>query len=217
MEEKNKIIIRIKYHGVNAGLKNRTQLVWNVRKIGTGLVIFIILIFFLPNVLKNDSLKPSGTFSAEYKVVDNNAVKKGIVVKIENEMEKITKIDILKQDVKAIEPVPTLGVNVARALLTTRVDKKEPIDNVTSVVVNKTKASGVYYYTEIIDMNGQTLYHYWIREGKLIYKRKINILGDRWRAATSKLISYSKMGAWAVRLVNMEGDILNEIKFEVVE
>lgn len=39
-------------------------------------------------------------------------------------------------------------------------------------------------------MKGQALYHYWIREGKLIYKGKINILGDRWRAATSKLISY---------------------------
>ncbi len=49
-----------------------------------------------------------------------------------------------------------------------------------------------------------------------MYKKEIKILGNRWRASTSKMIINSKVGVWNTRLVNKEGVILNEIKFKVV-
>ena len=107
---------------------------------------------------------------------------------------------------------------IARALLTTGVNNKEPLDVIVSpVVVNKNKASGVFYFTEIVDMKGVDLYHRWLWNDQVQYNRKINILGDRWRAATSKTIPYTKTGNWNVRLVNNEGVILNEIKFKVIQ
>lgn len=136
MEEKNKLVIRVKYQGLNTELKNSTQLAkatkWDVKKVGIALVIFIALIFLAFNVSMNNSLKPSGIFGDEYKVIEKNSVVKKV-----NEVEKITKIEVLKQDIKMIEPVAPLDINIARALLTTRVDNKEPIDNITSIIVNK--------------------------------------------------------------------------------
>lgn len=107
---------------------------------------------------------------------------------------------------------------IVRAVLTTDINDKEPVDNISSIIgVNKDRATKVYYFTEIIDMKGQVLYHRWLRNGQLIFKRKINILGNRWRASTSKMIIYSKAGLWTVRLEDEQGAILNEIKFEVIK
>jgi hypothetical protein len=107
---------------------------------------------------------------------------------------------------------------IVRTILTTDLKDKEPVDNISSVLtVNKDRATKVYYFTEIIDMKGQVLYHRWLRNGQLIFKREINILGNRWRASTSKMITYSKAGLWNVRLENEQGDILNEIQFEVIK
>ncbi len=61
-------------------------------------------------------------------------------------------------------------------------------------------------------MKGEILFHYWLRNGQSIYKKELNILGNRWRASTSKLISYSKTGKWRVESVNKEDVILNKIK-----
>ncbi len=107
--------------------------------------------------------------------------------------------------------------NLVRTLLTTELDNKEPVDEISTLWVNKDHASRVFYFTEIIDMKGQVLYHRWLRNNKLIYLKEINIIGKRWRAATSKLIVYSQAGDWTVRLEDAEGVVLNEINFNVIE
>ena len=45
----------------------------------------------------------------------------------------------------------------------------------------------------------------------------INILGNRWRASTRKMMQYKLIGPWQVRLVDENGGLMHEISFEVVE
>jgi hypothetical protein len=107
---------------------------------------------------------------------------------------------------------------VSRALLTTGLNNREPIDNITSpVYVSKQDAIKLHYFTEIMNMEGGILYHHWMRNGELVFKREIKILGVRWRASTNKFIQHFNQGEWAVMLVNEEGDVLNKIQFMVVE
>lgn len=107
--------------------------------------------------------------------------------------------------------------NVPRAILTTGVKQKEPVDNVSSpVYVGKQAAIKLHYFTEIINKDGDILYHHWKREGQSIFKRKITISGNRWRASTNKFIQYFDQGEWSVILETDEGDVLSEIKFQVV-
>ena len=133
-----------------------------------------------------------------------------------NPAEKIKKEEII--ELKSNSSHSLGDKKIVRALLTSGVNNKEPMGIIVSpVLVNENKALSVFYFTEIVDMKGLTVYHRWVWNNKVIYNRKINILGDRWRASTSKLIPYSKAGDWSVWLVNNEGIVLNEIKFKVIQ
>ncbi len=107
---------------------------------------------------------------------------------------------------------------ISRALLTTALINREPVDNIISFVkVSRQKDTKINYFTEIMDMNGKVLYHQWLWENQMEFNRKVNINGPRWRVSTKKYIPFSKPGAWVARLVNEENEILNEIKFEVIQ
>ncbi len=107
---------------------------------------------------------------------------------------------------------------ISRALLTTALIDREPIDNIISFVkVSRQKDTKINYFTEIMNMNGKVLYHQWLWEGQMEFNKKISIKGPRWRVSTKKYIPFSKPGTWLAKLVNEEGNILNEIKFEVIQ
>ena len=221
---------------------------WHIQRILTAiaiLIIFILLPFYYfssqPEVLDDNT--ESELNLAEQAVVKQNmggiepkvksadiAVSKQPAIVAIKPPERIKK-DVIKEDtanknsdkeyiIAEQTKYPNIlnSPKIVRAILTTDLKNKEPVDNLSSVLtVNKDRATKVYYFTEIIDMKGQVLYHRWLRNGQLIFKRKINILGNRWRASTSKMIIYSKAGLWTVRLEDKQGAILNEIKFEVIK
>ncbi|MGR9115929.1 MAG: DUF2914 domain-containing protein [Gammaproteobacteria bacterium] len=106
---------------------------------------------------------------------------------------------------------------VKRALLARGISNKEPFGEIiSSVKVGSDNATGVFYFTEIKDMKGRLFFHQWLREGKLVYKRPFKILGNRWRASTSKLFTKVNDGNWTVRLIDEKGRIYSEINFKVV-
>jgi len=265
MEESNKVVVKVKYQGLNQDQKtnSRPDMVteWHIPRILGAIAILVIFILFpfyyfsdqpseaivdhktitkiadtkniksTSKVTKTVNQKIPATVIAE-KV--NNSIKQEVleskipkaVIKsnikqatsvTSKKPEQQTKIELATEQSKTKKTIPP-NTHIVRALLTTGLNNKEPVDNIVSEIkVSKQKAAGIYYFTEINNMKGQALYHHWLRAGKLIYKRKIRILGNRWRAATSKLITYSKTGDWAVRLVNEQGITLNEIQFKAVK
>lgn len=107
--------------------------------------------------------------------------------------------------------------NISRAFLARGLKEKEPEGIIKSpVVVNNKSMTKIYYFTEILNMEGEVLYHYWMWDGKIEFEKELKIWGNRWRASTLKMIPFSKTGQWQARVVNEEGDILNEIEFDVV-
>ncbi len=243
MEESNKIVVKVKYQGLKKEQKDisQPQIVteWHMQRIFAAiamLIIFIILPFYYFSGQSIESVEQTGPelktveklpVKQNTQIADSRAKPKPADIAAKKETAaiaiappKLTKKETVKKEVIA-KPVLDSSIltsqKIVRALLTTDLDNKEPVDNIATLSVNKDKASKVYYFTEIIDMKGQVLYHRWLRNDQLIFKREINILGNRWRAATSKLITYSKAGLWTVRLEDKQGAVLNEIKFEVIK
>ena len=105
---------------------------------------------------------------------------------------------------------------VTRALLARGISNKEPFGEINAPIKVKNKTVGIFYFTEIKGMKGRNFYHQWLREGKLVFKRPITVLGNRWRVSTSKLFTPSSKGSWTVRLTDKAGRIYNEINFEVL-
>lgn len=106
--------------------------------------------------------------------------------------------------------------NVARALLTYKINNKEPVGEISSSVkVRKTRATPVYYFTELRKIKGQKVYHQWFRNGKLVFSQELIISADRWRTSSHKLLTYKDKGNWVVKLVNDRKQLLNKKSFTV--
>ena len=248
MSENNKVVIKINYQGAEKEKTafSKPQIVneWHIKRllIALGILLFIVflLVYFfsdnksiseiadkpLDHEQKASNLPVSSISKANNTktIVENNTADtiqlkqtkkiKIALAKSEHTIEQKNKPITGKKESHNIISDP----RIIRALLTSGLNNKEPLDNISSfITVNKNNAQGVYYFTEIINMKGQRLSHQWLWNNKTIYEKTFNILGNRWRAATSKLIPYSKSGLWVVRLLNEKGDSLNEISFEVIK
>ena len=133
--------------------------------------------------------------------------------------KKYSARDVLKEPETVVAPgKQTFSVTsgLTRVQLAKGISGKEPYGEIISpLIVDNDKATGVFYFTELRGMRGETVYHEWLRNGKVVYSKPIRILGKRWRASTSKLMNRSYTGNWTVRLKSGNGDVLNEIKFVV--
>jgi hypothetical protein len=106
--------------------------------------------------------------------------------------------------------------NVARASLTYKINNKEPVGEISSSVkVRKTRATPVYYFTELRKMKGQKVYHQWFRNNKLVFSQELIIAADRWRTSSHKLLTYKDKGNWVIKLVNNRKQLLNKKSFTV--
>ncbi len=123
-----------------------------------------------------------------------------------------------KSPIETVKPsdLVFLQKNIARAQLALGIHHREPFGQVElPLVANKEKADGIFYFTEVIDMKGKTVFHEWLFQDKIAYKRKFNIHGDRWRIATSKLFDAHYIGAWQVRIITKAGEVLHKVDFAV--
>ncbi len=109
------------------------------------------------------------------------------------------------------------GVNkVSRAMLTYGINNKGPASEIVRpLVVSKTKPQWVYYLTELKSMDGNNIYHEWLKNGVVVSRQKLHVSGDIWRTTSRRLFSESEKGKWSVRLLDGNGQLLNERKFKV--
>jgi hypothetical protein len=106
--------------------------------------------------------------------------------------------------------------NVQRAVLTYEIKNKEPVGEITRTVkLRQAKPIMVYYYTELNKKNGRKVYHEWLKNGAAVSRQELNMSDDTWRVSSRKLMGDNAKGKWAARLVDENGQILNEKTFKV--
>ena len=97
---------------------------------------------------------------------------------------------------------------VSRALLTTDVKQREPVDNVCIPERNK-----ITFFTEINNYANHRVTHRWKYNNKTIFELSFNVRGPRWRVWTSKNIPVKWIGHWVIEVVDEEGNILTQKLF----
>ena len=117
------------------------------------------------------------------------------------------------QNQVAIQPAetstkPAVVVNgqVTRALFTTDVKNREPVNNVTSLTNDTTR---VIYFTEIHDMTGQTVSHRWEYQGKVMLEKSFEVGAAHWRVYSTKTLDPSWLGDWKASAVDAAGSSLS--------
>lgn len=91
---------------------------------------------------------------------------------------------------------------VARAIFTTGVKDREPIDR---VLVLSNRVDEVYFFTDVRHMEGRKIVHRWEYEGRTIQEVPFEIGGPRWRVFSRKTLARANVGKWRVIVTDAAG------------
>ncbi len=93
------------------------------------------------------------------------------------------------------------AARVARALFTTRVERREPVDE---VLVLDTRDRQVLFFTDLRGLQGRTVVHRWRHEGRTVAEVPFAVGGPRWRVYSRKRLDPGSVGRWTVVVVDRE-------------
>jgi len=108
---------------------------------------------------------------------------------------------------------PIVSNHIARALFTNAVVEREPADTVDSLTTDFDK---IYFFTEIVGMQGKQVTHQWIYDGQVVVEVPFHVGGPRWRVYSSKKLLPSWVGRWTVAVIDETGKKLHEDSFAYV-
>lgn len=99
---------------------------------------------------------------------------------------------------------------VARSIITTEVVDREPVNDLEMVPNTE---DTVLFFTELRNMEGQTVKHVWMRGDEQMAEVSFEVGGPRWRIWSSKNMMPEWSGSWTVQVVNGVGGVLAEKTF----
>lgn len=115
----------------------------------------------------------------------------------------------MKEEAKPMEPAMMQG-SVARAVFTTAVKDREPVDEVTTVAGTD---SQIYFYTELHGMQGQHVVHRWEYNGQVMAEVGFDVRAPRWRVWSSKNMQPAWAGKWTASVVDGSGNVVESREF----
>jgi hypothetical protein len=119
------------------------------------------------------------------------------------------KSEATEQTATAPAAVPASGT-VARAAVTSGIENREPMDELSSVT---TEVGKIFYFTELRGMEGQKVTHRWEHNGEVMAEVPFEVGGPRWRVYSSKNLAPSLTGEWKVSVLDANGNPLSTNTF----
>ncbi len=106
-------------------------------------------------------------------------------------------------------PIP--DARVARAVFTSGIEAREPIDR---MVVLENTATSIYFFTDLRHLQGRRVTHRWEYDGQVISEIPFDVGGPRWRVFSQKTLNPNMLGKWTVVVVDQSGWPLHASIFE---
>ncbi len=107
---------------------------------------------------------------------------------------------------------PSKG-NIARAFFSTAIVNREPVNR----LLVGSELEKIYFFTDIRNMQGQTIYHRWEYNDKVISKNKFDVKNSKWRVFSSFKIKPNMIGKWTVVVTDERGWPLKAVIFHYVK
>jgi len=112
------------------------------------------------------------------------------------------------------EASPATQGSVARAVFTSGVKDKEPVDTLTTVSNDTHK---VYFFTDLRNLSGHMIHHRWEYNGKTMATVEFGVGGPRWRVWSTKTLLPEWTGKWTVSVIDETGNVLDQASFEYTQ
>ncbi len=102
--------------------------------------------------------------------------------------------------------------SVARAVFTSRIEDREPIDNLVRI---PSSADRIYFFSDLRGLDGEIITHRWEYDGQVMAEVKFRVgSGTRWRVYSSKNLLPEWIGKWTVVVLDESGWPLKASMFE---
>ncbi|MDJ0927914.1 MAG: DUF2914 domain-containing protein [Gammaproteobacteria bacterium] len=97
------------------------------------------------------------------------------------------------------------GWAVSRAAFTTQLKRGEPADCRKVAFEDEHR---LYFWAEITGMKGRRIAHEWLLDRQVMHRTEFDVDRSRWSAASHRDFSPTELGAWDVRVVTDNGEVL---------
>lgn len=105
---------------------------------------------------------------------------------------------------------------VIRASINTAPKNNEPGDPVKQLIVlGQNESKELFYFSQIKNMQGHTLFHAWFKDEKLIIKKQFEVKTNNARLISSRKLTANEAGEWQVVLMDKKGRKLSEANYSV--
>ena len=101
--------------------------------------------------------------------------------------------------------------SVSRGQFTTAIVDREPVDLVETLSTDNTE---VKYFTELTELQGETITHQWVYNDSVMFEKSFDVGGPRWRVWTSKSLQPGWSGTWSVNTLDGERNVIMTQTFE---
>lgn len=169
-------------------------------------VVFALTLLLCNTLYAEETTKTKDTAVSTSENVDSTTGSETTVT------EEKTSTDSTTQE--APKTVKNTNRRIGRAQFTTSIADREPTDNIVMLTNNN---ETIYFFTELINFNGQNVKHRWEYEGKEMAIVNFKVNGSRWRVHSSKNIKPEWKGIWSVTVYDGDDRPLKVTSFEVVD
>ncbi|MES9941319.1 MAG: DUF2914 domain-containing protein [Candidatus Thiodiazotropha sp. 6PLUC2] len=161
----------------------------------------------IPSSLWSQELVEAAEIVSEPPVVTDQAIQEEEeesreAQEITQESQEMTQQAQELLDSQGIEESPVPDAYVARALFTTEIVNREPVNQVVSLDEDATR---ILFFTDLRNLQGRIVTHRWEFEGEVISEVDIEVGGPRWRAYSVKSLNPGEEGKWTVFVIDESG------------
>ncbi|MGB5447089.1 MAG: DUF2914 domain-containing protein [Psychromonas sp.] len=103
--------------------------------------------------------------------------------------------------------------HIERFVIASSIQDNEPVGTISDIIFDDTNIAAVYAYSDINDLEANTIYYKWFLDGKELAKIRVDVGANRWRSYSSKLIENDRHGKWEIEIHSEEGNKLASIQF----
>jgi len=101
-----------------------------------------------------------------------------------------------------------------RTQFTSGIQDREPIDRLE--VIQRTEDGRIIFFSEIVDQNGNNIYHVWKSGDKEIYRHKFSVGSDKWRVSSStSQLHFPNDGMILVEIQDDDDQVLESYSIEI--
>jgi hypothetical protein len=104
-----------------------------------------------------------------------------------------------------------LAGSVSRSQFTSAIVDREPVDLIETLSTDK---NNITYFTELTELQGQTITHQWLYNGVVMFEKSFDVGGPRWRVWTRKSLQPGWSGTWSVNTLDGERNVILSQTFE---